>query len=108
MSFDPSDMYSDDYDDEMFDRGQMLAAHPNNRPEPTKKAWVNKDGKRILFKRMTHAHLCNTIRFLARRFTVIQHANFRYDQAVARAGPAKFFPTYAGLVKEARRRRLTP
>jgi len=78
------------------------------RPQPTTKSWVDRDGTRIPIRRMKDSHLCNTIRFLARRFTKIQHENYRYVDSIATAGPARFFPGYAEMVKEARRRRLLP
>ena len=78
------------------------------RPEPTKKSWVDRNGRRIALKRMTNSHLCNTIRYLARRFTKMQHEQYTFDQRFAAAGPSKLFPVYAPMVKEARRRGLTP
>lgn len=98
------DWFNDESWDGFFCDGPPGARHrPPPRPSGDANTWVTGQGQAMRFRDMTDLHLLNTIAYVERKFRDLQDT-FRRGALDINL----LYPQHAGLVAEARRRRLIP
>lgn len=94
--------------DDWFDRGWdppegVLRPRARRQKDTPPGTWTTADGQTIAFQDMAHSHLLNTIAWVERQFRQLQDT---FNESALDID--LLYPSHAGLVAEARRRRLIP
>lgn len=73
------------------------------RPRRVSGVWTTRAGVQVKFSEMEHSHLLNTIAYVERQYRGLQDT---FDEGALDID--LLYPEHAGLVAEARRRKLIP